>query len=92
MELLLAGCANVTHASASCAETKVAASKHRRLEDPTCDSGVLLQSTGVGKTLAKLRKAGPEELRNTADILVTKWKQAVEGTAVEAAKRPRWTS
>ena len=44
----------------------------------------------MGKTLAKLRKAGPDELRNAADSLVTKWKQAVEGTAVEAAKRPRW--
>ena len=55
-----------------------------------------MQSTGIGKTMARLRKSGPEELRTQADELVKKWKKSVnpaptpaQPSATEATKRPR---
>ena len=52
-----------------------------------------MQSTGIGKTLAKLRKSGPEELKTPADDLVKKWKKSVTAAPAvpesDAAKRPR---
>lgn len=55
-----------------------------------------VQSTGVGKTLAKLRKSGPEELRTLADNLVKKWKTSVNQVPApdnsESAKRLRQVS
>ena len=56
---------------------------------------MLLQSTGIGKTMARLRKSGPQELQTLADNLVKKWKKSVNpipadpDTGPEAAKRPR---
>ena len=55
----------------------------------------VLQSTGIGKTLARLKKSGPEEIRKTAEELVMKWKKAVPrpapvpATQESTAKRPR---
>ena len=51
-----------------------------------------VQATGVGKTLAKLRKSGPDELKKSAEALVAKWKKAVDSdaAAISAPKRPRY--
>lgn len=49
-----------------------------------------LQSTGIGKTLAKLKKSGPEELRKGAEELISKWKKALDSApAATSAKRAR---
>ena len=56
----------------------------KRLGELPVDTAAL-QSCSIGRTMNRLKKAGPEGLREDAAALVAKWKRVVDAESASAA-------
>ena len=56
----------------------------KRLGELPVDTAAL-QACSIGRTMTRLKKAGPEGLREDAAALVAKWKRVVDAESASAA-------